>query len=99
MSCYSCLGNVDSFHDPLRLLRRLDQGNRIPTYVGISLCWYSLPFAYSYDDLIEFLRFPHLSSVVGCSALVPVYYCSLILPIHQPRLVCFTCVSIVSRLP
>lgn len=26
-------------------------------------------FAYSYDDLIEFVRFPHLFPVVGCLAL------------------------------
>lgn len=44
MSCYSCLANVDAFHDSLRPLRRLEQGNRIPTYVGISLCWYSLHY-------------------------------------------------------
>jgi hypothetical protein len=31
-------------------------------------------FAYSYDDLIEFVRFPHLSSVMGCLALGPVCY-------------------------
>jgi hypothetical protein len=32
-------------------------------------------FAYSYDDLIEFVRFPHLSSVMGCLALGLVCYC------------------------
>jgi hypothetical protein len=72
-------------------MRRLEQGNRIPTYVGISLCWYSLPFAYSYDDLIESLRFPHLSSVMGCSALGPVCYCFLLLPLRlQTRLCLFS---------
>lgn len=44
------------------------------------LVFTTLPFAYSYDDLIEFLRFPHLSSVMGCSALGPVCYCFLLLP-------------------
>lgn len=60
------------------------------TWAGKSnsyICWHfivlvftTLPFAYSYDDLIEFLRFPHLSSVMGCSALGPVCYCFLLLP-------------------
>lgn len=60
------------------------------------LVFTTLPFAYSYDDLIEFLRFPHLSSsVMGCSALGPVCYCFLLLPLHlQPPLACFPCMSI-----
>lgn len=59
------------------------------------LVFTTLPFAYSYDDLIEFLRFPHLSSVMGCSALGPVCYCFLLLLLHlQPRHACFPCMGI-----
>ena len=43
----------------------LTRATRVPPYFGISLCWYPIPLAYSYDDLIEFVRFRILSSVTG----------------------------------
>ena len=52
-----------------RPLRLFDQAIRLPQYVGISLCWYRIPLAYSYDDFIEFVRFAFVLRNGGCSAL------------------------------
>lgn len=97
MSCYSCLANVDAFHDSLRPSRRLEQGNRIPTYVGISLCWYSLHYLLHIltTTWLNFCAFRICLLWWGVrrSALCAIVF--FFYPLHlEPRHACFPCMSI-----
>jgi hypothetical protein len=95
-----CLGNC-------RRLSRLSQGARDDPsrqidflhMLAFHCAGIDYPFAYSYDDLIEFVRFPHLSFVMGCLALGHVFYFFSFSFHLRLRPACFSCMGIVSRLP